>query len=206
MKFITVMSVFICTVFFAATAWSGNGNDPSAQTLEMNRVRLLLQVGLASGGEKIFEGDLYYEDGDSERVDVKAGDGYSLGLGLIMPLSASGKAEIQVAGGWKEKRISAENGDVTFNRIPIDVMVLARFKRMRIGGGITYHLNPKMAGDGFVGEVDVEFDNALGYLLEADYVFAKRWILGLRGTLLEYEKESVAINGNSTEIVLGVWF
>ena len=36
-----------------------------------------------------------------------------------------------------------------------------RFSRVRLGGGLTYHMSPKVSGSGAASNIDTKFDNAL---------------------------------------------
>ena len=60
-----------------------------------------------------------------------------------------------------------------------------RFPKLRLGGGVTYHLNPDLSGSGVISGLDVSFNNALGTLLQADYRITDKMNLGARYTTLD---------------------
>lgn len=137
----------------------------------------------------------------------KAGEGFLIGGGILIPLGVSDNAEAQLGIGWKEDKISADNGKVAFHRIPLDALVFFKAANFRLGGGVTYHLNPEMSGHGYVGAADASFKDAFGFLVEADVVF-EMFFMGIRGVFVDYENLPVTIevDGNSVEVLFGVRF
>ena len=157
------------------------------------------------GGEKLFSGRIYDEDGDGENVDIKGGDGYFIAAGVVTPMNISDNVETQFTIGWKAKGITADDGKVTFHRIPLEALIFAKQEKFRIGGGLTYHLNPELSGHGSVGAADFSFDNALGFIVEADYLVSIIQI-GVRGSFITYKKDGVEIDGNGIDIVTSFRF
>jgi hypothetical protein len=93
--------------------------------------------------------------------------------------------------------INASNGDIEFTRLPLEALVFYRFDRARLGGGVTYHLNPELEGSGVVSPLNVKFDDALGFVLQADFLVTDKMAIGLRYTSLNYEVEGVAAKAKS---------
>lgn len=95
---------------------------------------------------------------------------------------------------WKYTSISADNGDIEFTRFPLDALLFYNFPKARIGAGVTYHLNPELDGSGVASPLNVEFDNALGFLAQIDWRIAEKVAVGARYTVLDYD----ATNGGGT--------
>ena len=91
-------------------------------------------------------------------------------------------------------------------RYPIEVLGFYLFPRFRLGGGLTYQFNSKLSGSGVVGGLDTDVDNALGAILEADWMITRKISLGGRYTIIDYKANGVTANGNSLGIAFGIRF
>jgi hypothetical protein len=143
-------------------------------------IRPLLVAGLDFGGDKMLT--VVFDDGDTQ--DIKANDGFYLGGGLVV-IDAERRMEYQFTAALKYALIDAENGEVEWTRFPIEALAFYRFARVRLGGGLTYHVSPRIETSGAVGNPDVKFKNALG-VLQADWLITEKIALGGRYTVLEY--------------------
>lgn len=165
---------------------------------------LVLEGGLHFGGDQLAE---VFTSSGSESVD--AGELYTLGIGVALDLAPDLESRITV--GIKEDGVFADNGDVTFTRYPIDVLILRRTGNWKIGGGITYHLSPEFTASTVSTFDQAKFEDALGFLLELDRELGPAYIGG-RLTFIEYDSiptatvRSTSISGNSFGIVAGIRF
>jgi len=69
-------------------------------------------------------------------------------------------------------------------------------------------MNPKFDAD-FPGVKDkVDFDDALGAVLEYDYFFTDNFSVGVRGTLINYKSSEIRddVNGDSIGVTLNGYF
>ena len=83
-----------------------------------------------------------FTNGDTEKV--KAYEGFYLGGGLAI-LDSDRSMEYQVTLAYKFALIDASNGDVEWTRIPLEALAFYRFPRVRLGGGLTYHIDTPCA-------------------------------------------------------------
>jgi hypothetical protein len=178
-------------VFLAASAALG------AHAVE---VRPLLKAGYDAGGETL--ATVVFTSGDRE--NIKANEGFYVGGGAAI-LDEARSMEYQVTVAYKFELIDANNGDVEWTRIPLEALAFYRFTRVRVGGGLAYHLNPRLEGSGVVGGLDVKFKNALGLVLQADWLITPKIALGARYTALEYDAKSPA-TGSAKSNGVGVAF
>ena len=95
---------------------------------------------------------------------------------------------------------------MTWSRWPIDALLFYRLPSMRLGGGLTYHINPELTGSGVVGNVFDKFDNALGFILQADYSISERHHIGVRYTGIEYKLNTPGFQGTAKSNGLGLVF
>ncbi|MFN0313975.1 MAG: hypothetical protein ACKVQA_02890 [Burkholderiales bacterium] len=171
-------------------------------------LRPVLRAGAEFGGDKLFS--LVFTDGST--TNVKAHDGFSLGGGASF-LNESKSFEIETTLSYKFHFTNASNGDVTWSRIPLDVVGFYRLSRVRLGGGLTYHLSPRVKGSGVASNLDIKFDNAAGVVLQADYLFSGKesgqgMYLGLRFTSLKYKEKGsgVSVDSNGGGLQVGYRF
>ncbi|MDA3139646.1 hypothetical protein I8F95_12365 [Vibrio metschnikovii] len=166
-------------------------------------------VGYGFGGEKIFEG--LYTNGKTD--DVKSNEGISIFGGIDINLAQN----ITVRGtvGYKFDSISATNGDVSFSRVPLELIVFKGFNNHKIGAGITHQKNVKfeckVKG---ICSGDVEFDDATGFVAQYEYAFApakmskNHFAIGVKYTNIEYSTPLLHkdIDGSGFDVHLAYLF
>lgn len=164
-----------------------------------NAAKFAMELGLHGGGDELVR--VIYSSGSTS--SVRAGQLISLSIGAGFDLTQNLTSRLTF--GYKGDGVTASNGDVTFSRYPINWLLLYRTGYYQIGGGLTYHMSPKLKGTGAASFVNAEFDDATGALLEADYFFSPRSYFGFRFTSIDYKlkSSSTSVNGNSVGIVLG---
>ena len=149
-------------------------------------VRPIVRAGYDFGGEAIAE--VTYTNGDT--ATVRANEGFYVGAGASF-ITEARTMEIELSANAKFGGVSGSNGDVDWRRFPLEALWFYRLEKVRLGGGVTYHLNPKLDGSGVVGGLDEKFDNALGLVLQADWRFNEHATVGLRYTSIEYESKDL---------------
>ena len=149
----------------------------------------LVRAAFESGGDEIgtarFVGGV--RDGEDERIEAGGQLHVELGLrrGLVRP-----DWDTELSVGYKVHTATADNGDIGITRVTLNALQLVPLgEKVRLGGGITYHLSPtfEVDIDGQPGR-ELEYDSALGFQLVADYRIADAWEIGARVVRLEYER------------------
>ena len=168
-----------------------------AQALE---IRPLAKAGVDLGGDKMVTAQ--FTNGDTGTV--RANEGFYIGGGAAI-FSDSRKWEYHLTVAFKFASIEADNGDIEWTRIPIEALVFYRLARFRVGGGLTYHVNPELEGSGVVGGLDIQFKDALGAVLQVDWLISDDIAVGGRFTFLEYDAKG-AFSGNAKSNGFGVTF
>lgn len=164
-------------------------------------IRPMFKVGADFGGDELVT--VTFTNGESRTI--RANDGVFLGGGVSI-LNDAKDVEAEISLSYKVDTINASNGTVTWSRWPIDALLFYRLPSMRLGGGLTYHLNPELTGSGVVGNVFDKFDNALGFILQADYSVSERHHIGLRYTGIEYKLNVPGAQGTAKSNGLGLVF
>jgi hypothetical protein len=159
-------------------------------------VRPFVKAGYDFGGDKLAE--VTFTDGDTE--SIRANEGFYFGGGASIVTDA-GTQEIELSIAYKVGSVNGSNGDVEFRRFPLEALWFYRFEKVRLGGGLTYHLNPELDGSGVVGGgLDAKFDDALGLVLQADYRFGEKLTVALRYTSIEYQVSGTSAKAKSNGI------
>ena len=164
----------------------------------------MIQFGYDFGGKTLAT---VYNDYDGD-TNIRAGAGARFEVGAMIS-SVQDPLELQFLVGYKYNGETASNGDVTWDSIPFTALAMLKNRKWKVGGGVTYHLNPHISGS-FTGydntgayfndAVNDRYDNALGGVLQIDYRATDNLAIGVRGTYIEYKLKndpSIVANGNS---------
>jgi opacity protein-like surface antigen len=167
-------------------------------------VRPMFKVGFDTGGDKVVTA--LFTNGSTK--SIKANELLFLAGGVSI-LSDDKNLQAELSLGIKVDSITASNGDIDFTRYPLDALVFYRESHVRVGGGLTYHFSPKVSGSGVAGGVNVNFKDALGVILQADYLIWRGMSVGLRYTILDYKTSSGparTVNSDGFGIVFSMSF
>lgn len=164
-------------------------------------VEPMLKVGADFGGDELVT--VTFTNGDTRTIH--ANDGLFLGGGVSI-LNDERDVEAEISLSFKFDTINASNGEVTWSRWPLDALLFYRLPSMRVGGGLTYHINPELKGSGVVGNVFDKYDNALGFIVQADYSISERHHIGVRYTGIEYKLNAPGLQGTAKSNGFGLVF
>lgn len=190
----------------------------STTTLMANEVNPIIQIAYDFGGSTLATVDRYDNySGSYEESKIRSGQGLNLEIGATATDDRK-EFELQVLIGYKFDSENAENGSVTWDNIPLTTLAMIRKNRWKLGGGLTYHLNPTLSGS-FTGydennkyfkdAVNDEYENALGAIVQVQYQVADNIAMGVRGTFIEYKLKndpSNVTNGDSIGLNLTYTF
>ena len=164
-------------------------------------VKPVARIGFDFGGDNLIT--VPFNDGTSD--SIRANEGFSIGGGALFVTDLR-NVEVEATLSYKFTSVNARNGDVTWTRFPLDAIVFYRFPRVRLGGGLTYHLSPTLEGSGAASNINARFDDALGYVLQADYLWTPRYTLGARYSNLTYRTGGASFNSNGLGVTVGFIF
>jgi hypothetical protein len=157
--------------------------------------------GFDTGGDKLLT--VTFTDGTTD--SIRANQGLYLGGGISV-LNDTKDIEFQTTLAIKYDGVSASNGDATFTRIPLDALVFYRWERVRVGAGLTYVMSPKVKTSGIPPvDLNVTLDNAVGGLLQVDYLLG-RVAIGLRYTALDYKFQGNTIKASGAGLTFSFTF
>lgn len=184
-----------CAAVWAVAALAG---APAAS--HAAEVRPAFTAGYDTGGDKIV--NVTFTSGKTD--SIRANEGLYAGGGVSV-LNDSKDIEFLGTLAVKYQALHADNGDVTWIRYPLDALLFYRMQSFRLGGGLTYVINPRLKGSGAASNIDVTLDDALGVVLQADYLMGKV-NLGLRATLLDYKVGGSTVKGSGLGVSFGFTF
>jgi hypothetical protein len=164
-------------------------------------VRPVAKIGFDFGGDKLATAQFTNGSSDS----IKAGELAYLGVGGSF-ITDSRDIEVEVTLSYKFRNISANNGDIKFTRYPLETLVFYRFPKYRLGGGLTYHLSPKVSGSGVASNINGSFDDSLGFVLQGDYLITQKVSVGARYTNIKYKVGGASFDGSSVGVTAGMRF
>lgn len=153
----------------------------------------IIEMGVHFGGDElIYE---FYENGDKDTM--KAGELFSFSFGRLYQLSPSW--ETQLTFGLKSDAEFEQDVKVSWVRYPLNSLIFYRMADTRVGVGATYHFSPTLEGSGYAGNIGEKYHNALGGLMEFDFIKTKKFLWGIRLTFIEYEskKDGHVVDGSS---------
>ena len=168
-------------------------------------VKPMVQLAISGGGDTLNEA----HDADGDTTSLTAGAGVSIEIGLDMQLTPTvPELSTQAFVGYKYDSVEATNGDVDFSRITLNILESYRIGKIKLGGGLTYHLNPTYSEDIDHIEGEFNYDNALGGIIQVGYEVDPTVTIGLRAMIINYEKEGTTEekNGNSFGIFANYTF
>lgn len=148
------------TLFSLTFATTGKAQDAASST----PVRLLLEGGIEFGGDELFT-VLFTTGGDQT---IRAGQGGYLAVGAQFDVPSVKQLMFRGSLGYKYVTTAADNANITFTRMPLNLMAYFRPNpAFRIGLGTARHLNVQLKGDGFF--ADQEMDSKWGARFEVGY-------------------------------------
>jgi hypothetical protein len=147
------------------------------------------KAGIDVGGDTLISVPTSGGSGSSTK-DIRAGNGLFVGAGASI-LSDAKDLELEITLNYKFAGISAQNGDINWSVLPLDALGFYRIPNWRFGGGLSYHINPSLKGSGVAGGLNANYKDALGLVLQADYMFGEKIKLGLRYTGVKYKADTI---------------
>jgi hypothetical protein len=152
-----------------------------------------LDLSVEFGGDDFLK--VFFTDGTSQQI--KAGQGGTAAIGGILRPRENSPLSLRGTLGIKYVTTAADNANIRFTRIPIELVGGYDFPNgMRAGAGLVYHANNQFSGDGFV--PDQSFDASAGFTAEIGYK-----AVALTYTALSYPiADGQSFNGGSIGVQL----
>lgn len=162
----------------------------------------VMHGGITFGGDELLT--VQYSGQSDE--EIEAGGLLFIGVGFATRPTED-PVSFQLTLNYHTDFTNADNGDASFSRWPVDAIIFFGHQH-RVGVGLSYHINPELDVDFDFGSGKVDFDDAVGFLVEYNYQFEERMFMGLRYNAITYEVEntSIEVDGNHLGLVFSLLF
>jgi hypothetical protein len=176
----------------------------AAQAVE---VRPVLGMGLTGGGETLAR--VTYTNGETAKISSGGLIAFHGGLEVRFTDLVSAQGLV----GYHFDRVNASNGDVVFERVPLEL--LGHFKLtdwVRVGGGLRYVTNAKLRATGEASNYmsNVTFKDKLGTVVEAEFFTTSSFGIKVRYVSERYTPKNVpgasSVEGNHGGVFLNYYF
>ena len=162
------------------------------------------------------QADLYLgisaEGGGDELAETSIGDRINAGGGIKFAIGSQnvlgdGSSALRFTAGFLYDRLDAIDGYAESSAITLDGIYLIINGAHSFGAGITLHMSPEytQSGGGYA-DVDIQFDDAVGMVLEYQYTFSNNLGVGARYTDLSYEASNISLDASSFGAFFAVGF
>lgn len=176
--------------------------------------RFFGRFGVGFGGENFASGH-YVNSGEYWEIGTGSGMKYAIGADYRI----SEKVTLQGSVGREVSTVpNAANGDLTFTRVPVELLGFYNLsKEFRVGGGLRYATNSNMTGNGVVAGWSGlgGYEASTGGVLEAQYLFATsqakearsaQFGLSVRFVSESFRKDGVTRGGDHGEAGLVLYY
>jgi hypothetical protein len=135
--------------------------------------------------------------------EQKANNGLAINVGGVMINDAY---ETQATIGYKYGSPVGENGTITWEAIPIEIIQFYRASNMRIGLGFVYQINPRLVVDVPGLNYENNYDNAFGTLVQMGWApVGEPYTIELRYSPVAYKQNNSAYPQEANGSVFGVF-
>lgn len=167
----------------------------------------VIGIGYDFGGDTL--GTAFYTDGSTQKI--KSHEGLSIYGGADMYFGGSFKARGTV--GYKFTTTSASNGEVSFSRVPFDLVIFNNLGPHSFGIGGTYHtaVEFECVVPGSCNGI-ASFDDSFGLVFQYEYAFDfgnnTQVVLGAKYTNIEYTAKATGetVDSGGAGVTLGFLF
>jgi hypothetical protein len=179
------MNKFIVTVILLALASTAQAD-------------LYLELGYEGGGDTLIS--------TTAGEDINAGGGINYVIGVQNKVGENGKS-LSLALGYMIQSMDASNGTAEISTLTFDAIYSIPKGVHRFGIGASYHIDPTYK-DNIAGlsPLKIDFDDALGLVLQYSYAYSPQFQIGARITEMDYEVNGLSLDAGSFGIFLSNGF
>jgi hypothetical protein len=187
-----LLLALVFSLVTAVSAFAAEGNPSTAQpsgSAQANPLHFLLGAGVTGGGDKV--ATAIYTDGSTKSVN--GGGLFLMYAGVEYRVNDVFSAQGSL--GYHVDQVTGTNGDITFGRFPLEFMGYYHINdQLRLGGGARFVNGAKVKGSGVVSNINASFDNAVGMVIEGEYMTSPKI-----GVKVRYVKEEYQLSGTSVK-------
>lgn len=163
-----------------------------------SQAELYLEASLEGGGETLARSTL-----DDE---LNAGGGFKLAIGVQNSLDEVASSSLRLSVGYLWDDVSGGNGSAEIDALTLDAVYLINSGPHSFGVGATWHAAPRYRADVGGVRISIDYEDAVGPLLQYGYRFSPGLELGFRISDLTYESASDRRDAGSFGVYLSNGF
>ncbi|NRR29791.1 outer membrane beta-barrel protein [Oxalobacteraceae bacterium] len=167
-------------------------------------LHFLVGAGVSAGGDQLATVD--YTNGSESKI--RAGSGLALQFGAEYRVSPEFTVQSTVGYHIHFTQL-ANNGDASFSRIPVELVGYYHLNNnWRVGAGARWVSSAKVHGNGAASNLEQDYQNTTGAIVEAEYLFNSRFGVKVRAVKEEYKPEgsSHTYSGNHVGVIGNFYF
>lgn len=155
------------------------------------------ELSIEGGGETLISSSDYF---------LSAGGGFKFALGVQNEVGEYGES-LSLSLGYLFDDMEASNGTAEISTLTLDAIYSIQMDNHRFGAGGSYHIGPTYKDEiaGF-SPLKIDFDNALGLVLQYSYTIRPGFQIGVRITEMDYEVNNLSLDASSFGIFLSNGF
>lgn len=157
--------------------------------------RPVIGVSLTGGGKTLVE--VEYEDGPNRKI---SSGGLTHVYGGFEYRAPAANFAVQTTLGYHFDRADADNGSLSFSRVPLEVLGFWHVNdNVRLGGGLRKAFNSRFETSGVGSYVSSDFNmrSSVGFVLQGEYLFTEHHSIFLRYVNENYK--SVHLEGGEVD-------
>ncbi len=161
------------------------------------QAELYFELGFEGGGDALVS---------TTFLDLNVGGGIKGVIGVQNEVGENGKS-LSLAMGYMIDSIDASNGTAEISTLTFDAIYSIPVDVHRFGIGASYHIGPTYK-DNIAGfsPLKIDFDNALGLVLQYSYAYSPRFQVGARITEMDYEVDGFSLDASSFGVFISNGF
>ena len=162
------------------------------------QAKAYFELGVEGGGDNLIS--------TSSGAGIKVGGGFKIALGVQRKVGENGKS-LSLSLGCLFDEFVASNGIAEISTPTLDAIYSIHRGDHRFGIGASYHVGPTYKDDiaGF-SPLKIEFEDAMGLILQYSYVGSLGLQGGFRFTQMDYEVNGISLDADSFGIFLSNGF
>lgn len=163
-------------------------DEPGKEWMHPDKIQFLIGGVYSTGGDDMKEIAVLFNNNPGRKI--YPGDNLLVYVGALIPIPDT-RIRTQVALGYARsyidgKATSGESADVSFTRMPLDIIPMLEFERHSFGLGISIHLNGKLEGGTSSQKTSLNFENTLASIVSYRYHLLPNLSFGIRYTDVDY--------------------
>jgi hypothetical protein len=184
--------------------------QPRPQPWAARPYSLEFGIGMDGGGDKLLT--LKFTDGSSESLYADQGFYFYAGVAFARFYSDEVAFDTAVKVAVKGWNVGSGGDEVRYLVFPLEAVERLWIGQFRLGGGLTYLVNPEISGNGALDTINASLDNSLGFTVQADWIGERKpgragVAIGLRYNVQELKfQQGSTVSANGIGLRLGFEF